>query len=255
MACLKTVSVPSHFVTPVGLGVLAATAAAWYVTWANTDQSMSLSAVPFTTLGTAGLTVFFALMTTIMIAMMLPAAFPMIMAYQLMIGRKAGVDGVSVARGTAAFTLPYFLVWGGFGVLSLGGLVSLGLMGIMSGLLSLAPGLVMVGAGMYQFTRAKEACLRHCQSLFSFMLGHWRDGESGAVRMGLSHASYCLGCCWLFMLVLLVTGAMSLVWMGLVSVMTFVEKVGFEKAVLSRVLGVLLVVLRLFFLLPGLLMT
>ncbi len=219
MAFLKTVSVPGQFVTPVGLGV------------------------------------FFALMTTMMIAMMLPAVLPMIMAYRLMIGRKAGVDGLPVARGTAAFTLPYFLVWGGFGVLSLAGLVSLGFMGPMSGLLSLAPGLVMVGAGVYQFTRAKEACLRHCQSPFSFMLGHWRDGDSGAVRMGLSHSSYCLGCCWLFMLVLFVTGAMSLVWMGLVSVMIFVEKAGFEKAVISQVLGVLLVVLGLVFLLPGLLLT
>ncbi len=248
------IGVARQFVTPVGLGVLLATGAAWYVTWASTDQFMSLSAVPLASLGTAGLAVFFTLMTTMMVAMMLPAAFPMIMSYRMMIGRKASENGVSVVKRTVAFTLPYFLVWGGFGMFSLAALFSLGLMGSMYGLLALAPGLVLVAAGAYQFTRAKEACLRHCQSPFSFMLGHWRDGNSGALRMGLSHASYCLGCCWLFMLVLFVTGAMSLVWMGLVSVMIFVEKIGLQRTILSRTLGALLIVLGIVLLLPALLM-
>jgi predicted metal-binding membrane protein len=128
-------------------------------------------------------------------------------------------------------------------VASVSALVILGLMGPVSGVVSLAPAAALLGAGGYQFTRAKEVCLEQCQTPFSFMLRHWRDGNLGAVRMGLSHASYCLGCCWLFMLALFLTGTMSLLWMGGVSLIIFVEKVGFKRALVSRVIGILLVLL------------
>src|SRR2546425_925023 len=77
----------------------------------------------------------------------------------------------------------------------------------------------------------------------SFVLHHWRSGRSGAVRMGFRHSMYCIGCCWLFMLVLFISGSMSLLWMGGLSVVIFAEKLGVRTIMFSRVIGVLLVAL------------
>jgi len=236
-------SLAFQFAAPVGIAVVSVTAFAWYVTWLSADSMLSLMMMPLTMLDSLEVGTFFALMTTMMIAMMLPAALPMIITYRRMVKAKKEFQSGRGEIRTVSFLAPYLLVWGGFGVASLSGLVILGLMGPMSGIMSSAPGVALLAAGGYQFTRAKEACLEQCQTPFSFMLSHWRDGNLGAVRMGLSHASYCIGCCWLFMLVLFLTGAMSLLWMGGVSLIIFVEKVGFKRALTSRIVGVLLILL------------
>ena len=75
-----------------------------------------------------------------------------------------------------------------------------------------------------------------------FVMRHWRSGRAGAIRMGLRHSFYCIGCCWLFMLVLFVTGAMSLLWMGLVSILIFIEKVGSRRFPASRAVAVVLLI-------------
>jgi len=80
-----------------------------------------------------------------------------------------------------------------------------------------------------------------------FALNHWRGGRLGAWRMGVRHAAYCIGCCWLFMLVLFVSGAMSLLWMGAISVAIFVEKLGWRPSLVSRGIGVVLVAVGVLF--------
>jgi len=233
----------SRFLTPTGFAVVGITGAAWYATFATTDSLMPLIGSPIT-LGPLQLLLFFALITTMMVAMMLPAALPMIVTYHGLTRLKDDSTTPRADRiGTALFTAPYFLVWGGFGLLSLLGLIALGLMKPLNGLAALAPAIILATAGLYQITHLKEACLLQCQSPVSFVMSHWREGRSGAVRMGLAHAFYCVGCCWLFMMVLFVTGAMSLLWMGGISVIIFVEKVGFKRLFVSRVLGVGLIVL------------
>jgi predicted metal-binding membrane protein len=236
-------SLAFQFVAPVGIAVVSVTALAWYLTWLSADSMASLMMMPLTMLGPLEVGGFFAMMTTMMVAMMLPAALPMIVSYRRMVKEKRGFDLRTREARSLSFVAPYLLVWGGFGVASLSGILILGIMGAMSGILALAPGVALLAAGGYQFTRAKEACLEECQTPFSFMLRHWRDGNLGAVRMGLSHASYCIGCCWLFMLVLFLTGAMSLFWMGGVSLIIFVEKVGFKRTLVSRMIGVILLLL------------
>jgi len=77
----------------------------------------------------------------------------------------------------------------------------------------------------------------------SFVLHHWRSGRIGAIRMGFRHSLYCIGCCWLFMLVLFISGSMSLLWMGGLSVVIFAERLGVRTILFSRVIGVLLVAL------------
>src|SRR6266571_5119433 len=141
------------------------------------------------------------------------------------------------------FFAPYFLVWGAFGVAALLALSALGLMGPMTGPLVFASAVTLVGAGLWQVTRTKEVCLTHCTSPMSFVLHHWRSGRSGAVRMGFRHSLYCIGCCWLFMLVLFVSGSMSLLWMGGLSVVIFAEKLGVRQDRFARAFGVVLVAL------------
>src|SRR5438552_18798944 len=123
--------------------------------------------------------------------------------------------------------------------------MGLGLVGSMltgPGLLLSAAALL--AAGVWQVTRTKEICLSHCTSPMSFVMRHWRSGRIGAIRMGLRHSLYCIGCCWLFMLVLFISGSMSLLWMGGISVVILTEKLGVRTEFFSRVIGVLLVGLR-----------
>jgi predicted metal-binding membrane protein len=79
-----------------------------------------------------------------------------------------------------------------------------------------------------------------------FVMQHWRNGRIGAMRMGFRHSLYCIGCCWLFMLVLFISGSMSLLWMGGLSVAIFVEKLGVRTLLFSRAIGIILVGLGVF---------
>ncbi len=220
------------------------TIVAWYVTWTTADPLMSLMMMPSALTGPIELGLFFVLITVMMVAMMLPAALPMIMTFH---GRTrmndSHIDGSKDVTATVAFVTPYFLLWGGFGVVSLFGLTMLGVMGPLTGPIAIIPAATLFAAGTYQITRVKQMCLSHCQSPLSFVMHHWRGGRMGAMRMGLSHALYCLGCCWLFMIALFVAGSMSLLWMGALSAVIFVEKVGFKQLLFSRVFGAMLVLL------------
>lgn len=227
---------------PMASAVALVVAIAWYVTWASADVMMMQAP---SMLGATDLAVFFALITVMMIAMMLPSALPMVLAYH---GLTRLEDGRAArpadAVGTVAFVIPYFLVWGFFGVAALLGLVALGLVGSMlAGPALVIPAATLVAAGLWQVTRTKGVCLAHCTSPASFVLHHWRTGRIGAMRMGLRHSVYCIGCCWLFMIVLFVAGAMSLAWMGGVSLMILMEKLGVRPLLVSRAIGVLLMAL------------
>jgi len=229
---------------PVAVLVGLVTVLAWYVTWSTADLSMALMDPMMTPMGPSSLATFFVLLVVMMVAMMLPSALPMILAYR---GLTRLEKGEPVRRadtlGTVLFVLPYFLVWGGFSVVALLGLMALGLLGPFTGALAFAPAVVFLAAGAYQFTRPKEVCLSHCESPMGFVMHHWRAGRSGAAGMGTRHALYCIGCCWLFMIVLFVVGAMSLVWMGIVAVFIFMEKVGSGRFPVARAIGVLLLIL------------
>jgi len=231
-----------HLTVPVAAAVALAVGAAWYATWTSADILTALTAPSL--LRSTDLVLFFALLVVMMVAMMLPSALPMIVAFRGMTRLEAGRPTKPADdAATALFIAPYFLVWGAFGVAALLALSALGLMGPMTGPLVFASAVTLVGAGLWQVTRTKEVCLTHCTSPMSFVLHHWRSGRSGAVRMGFRHSLYCIGCCWLFMLVLFVSGSMSLLWMGGLSIVIFAEKLGVRTTLFSRAIGVLLVAL------------
>jgi predicted metal-binding membrane protein len=86
-------------------------------------------------------------------------------------------------------------------------------------------GAALAAAGLYELTPLKAVCLRHCRSPMHFLLGGWRLGFGGAIRMGVEHGAYCVGCCWGLMVILFTLGVMSLFWMGVVAALIFAQKV------------------------------
>ena len=85
-------------------------------------------------------------------------------------------------------------------------------------------GVLLIGAGLYQLTPLKGACLKHCQNPLTFILHHWRPGKTGAFHMGLEHGSYCLGCCLFLMALLFVGGIMNLIWIAGIALYVGIEK-------------------------------
>src|SRR5437879_2254389 len=222
-----------HLTVPVAAAVRLAVGAAWYAPWTSADIWTALTAPSL--FRSTDLVLFFALLVVMMVAMMLPSALPMIVAFRGMTRLEAGRPTKHADdAATALFIAPYFLVWGAFGVAALLALSALGLMGTMTGPLAFASAVTLVAAGLWQVTRTKEVCLTHCTSPMSFVLHHWRSGRSGAVSMGFRHSLYCIGCCWLFMLVLFVSGSMSLLWMGGLLVVTFAEQPGGREDLCAR---------------------
>ena len=224
---------------PVAAAVVLVVAAAWYATWTSADFLMAVMAP--STITSTDLALFFALLLVMMVAMMLPSAMPMILAYRGLTRLEAGqIVRPADALGTFAFVGAYFLVWGAFGVAALFALMALRILGPWTGVAVLIPAGTLVAAGAWQVTRTKAVCLKHCTSPMGFVMHHWRSGRVGAWRMGLRHSLYCVGCCWLFMIVLFVAGSMSLVWMGGLSIAILAEKLGVRTAFLSRMIGLVL---------------
>lgn len=226
---------------PVAAVVVIVVAASWYVTWASSDLTMGVLMAPGMAAST-DLVLVFLLLVVMMVAMMLPSALPMVVTYHELSRLENGEPTKAPDRaGTAVFASAYFVIWGLFSLGAFVALSLLGFLGPLSGLWAVAPAGVLIAAGIWQVTRTKEVCLTHCQSPLGFVMQHWRSGRGGAWRMGADHALYCIGCCWLFMLALFVTGAMSLLWMGLISLAIFVEKTGWRPAAVVRAIGALFV--------------
>jgi predicted metal-binding membrane protein len=95
--------------------------------------------------------------------------------------------------------------------------------------------------GLYQFTRQKRACLSHCRSPLGFVMQNWREGRLGALRMGLHHGLYCLGCCWVLFAAPVAAGIMSLAWMLLLTLVLFAEKVLPQGQRIAKAIGLLFV--------------
>jgi predicted metal-binding membrane protein len=182
-----------------------------------------------------------------MIAMMTPSAAPMILLYAG-VTRRAQVQGRlrpgSVS--TAAFAGGYLLAWFGFSLaatclmwaLEQTGLISAMTMASASAWLSAA---VLVLAGLYQLSPLKRICLRHCRHPAEFLSRHWRPGSTGALRMGLEHGAYCVGCCWILMTLLFIGGIMNVLWIGILALFVIIEKIAPRGAVLGWIGGLILV--------------
>jgi predicted metal-binding membrane protein len=196
------------------------------VAWIVTVERMSGTDMgPGTNLGGAGW--FVGIWVTMMAAMMLPSAAPMVLLFDHVSAERARRGRSFVP--TWIFAASYLVVWMIYGLVAYG--IYHGIRSLDLGFLTwhrdgpYVAGALVALAGIYELTPLKNVCLRHCRSPMHFVVGGWRDGIGGAVRMGTAHGAYCVGCCWGLMLILFALGVMSLFWMGVVAALIFAQKV------------------------------
>ncbi|WP_296427939.1 DUF2182 domain-containing protein [Yoonia sp.] len=181
-------------------------------------RPVGMNMMPMVTVGAL-----FPMWAVMMAAMMLPTMVPTLTTYErLMIsadGTRAGWLGV---------LLGYFVVWVAFAAVI--AVVQVALIGFaLVDSLGIATsggvaGAVMIAVGAFQFTRAKEVCHGVCHAPMTYFMGHWKTGFMGGLRMGLGLGAFCVGCCWGFMVLGFVGGVMSLLWMGLATILMIFEK-------------------------------
>ena len=163
--------------------------------------------------------------TVMMAAMMLPSTAPLVLLY----GRQANTTGSTLLMAG------YLLVWAAVGLAAYG--VDMGIMDPPDGAIAG----VLIAAGVYQLTPLKRACLKRCRNPVDFLVTHWHSGRIGALRLGAEHGAYCVGCCWALMVVLVVAGAMGLVWVIAIAGAIAAEKLLPAGQWLGRLGGIALV--------------
>jgi predicted metal-binding membrane protein len=176
------------------------------------------------------------------LAMMLPTAAPMVMTYAE-IAETAARKGEVVAS-PLVLIAGYVTVWLGaaLALAALQGLFTrLALIdAAMATASPLFSGALFIGAGLYQFSALKHACVTQCQHPFRFFFANWTAEPRGVFRLGVRQGLYCLGCCWAMMLLMFAVGVMNVVWMAALGTVMAIEKI-FATMRFSRVLGVVFV--------------
>jgi len=175
-------------------------------------------------------------------AMMLPSAAPMILAYTEIADTAARKGGRIVSP--FAIAAGYLTVWLGFAAAAT--LVQTILIRASfaehTPVSDFFPGALFVGAGLYQFSTLKHACLTQCQRPFPFFFTNWTTTPRGIFRLGFRQGLYCLGCCWAMMLVMFAAGAMNVVWMSALAVAMTIEKIGVGNRVTYAIGGGLIAI-------------
>jgi predicted metal-binding membrane protein len=102
-------------------------------------------------------------------------------------------------------------------------------------------GLLLIGAGIFQFSPVKRRSLGACRTPMGFLMTSWRDGKTGAFRMGLHHGTLCFRCCWALMILLFVLGVMNLAWVAVLAIFVLAEKVSRRGEAISMIGGVVMI--------------
>ncbi|MBI4607625.1 MAG: DUF2182 domain-containing protein [Candidatus Rokubacteria bacterium] len=238
-------------------GLAGLTAFAWLGLWLRGDgMEMGALAPRLLPWRLADLGAAAVMWATMMVAMMLPSAAPVLLLFSGAQRKRKGQAAKEAARLTALFAFGYLVVWFGWSLLAAA------LQWALQGLLLLSPHLAATSlllsaaflllAGLYQFTPLKAACLVQCQSPLGFLLARWREGRWGALGMGLHHGAYCVGCCWALMGLLFVGGVMNLLWVAALAGFILLEKAVARGPWLSRATGLVLIGWGLYVLQSGL---
>jgi len=174
---------------------------------------------------------------------MAPAAAPMVLTFAALNRRRRQSQKPYVPTGF--FLLGYLIAWTIFSALATVA------QRFMHGAALLSPAMmstsaafgagILIVAGIFQLTPLKHACLSQCRTPLSFIMTEWREGIGGALWMGLKLGAFCLGCCWVLMLLLFVTGVMNLVWVGVITAFVLVEKMAPAAKWVSRAGGIALI--------------
>jgi predicted metal-binding membrane protein len=228
--------------------LLTLAALAWaLVVW----QALSLSAASAMggAMGASGLTMgmgaalFLAIWVAMMVAMMFPSSAPVILMFSaIATGKRQRGQAYTP---TWIFVAGYLLVWSLAGVVAY--LAALGIDALAARSMLLAGnagrigGALLIVAGLYQLTPLKNVCLAKCRTPIQFLMTSWRDGAGGALRMGIEHGAYCLGCCWLLFVILFPLGMMNIAALALLTALIFAEKVFPFGRLVSAAAGVALI--------------
>lgn len=214
----------------IGLGLVVVCALAWiFMAWqaaTMADMSAMHGMQSATQWRLADLGMIYLMWVVMMIAMMVPAASPMITAFATINRRRR--DAGSAHVGTAVFLLGYLIAWSLFSVAATGlhwAFESVGwLTPMMESASPMLSAVLFAAAGLYQWTPLKDVCLNRCRTPMGFVLAEWRDGTLGAVVMGLRHGLFCIGCCAALMGLLFAVAVMDLRWVAAVAVLVTIEK-------------------------------
>jgi predicted metal-binding membrane protein len=215
----------------------------WAATWAfEKDMMLAMGG----TKNALSLAIFTSIWTVGMAAMMFPAIVPMVALYNRFVN-AGGTNQVSVGEHphkthsakVILFVSCYLVVWSLTGIGLLLGWSEMMLLVDGSTVQSLhyVFASVLIISGIYQFTPLKSKCLGYCESPMSFFMKRWSAGTAGAVKMGLYHGLYCLGCCWPYFLLMVALGWMNLAWMALFAAMIFGEKIWSRGIWVARLAG------------------
>ncbi len=220
----------------VALCLAALSALAWWWLWQGGGATDAMPGMDMAGMDMAGMAMpapqldiaYFAsaalMWAIMMVAMMLPSAAPMILLHDRF-SRKNGFGGAA----TLAFGLGYLAVWSGFALLAAASQAALTAAGVVEqasitiGNPQIAAALLVLAA-IYEISGLKQVCLSQCQSPVMFLTRYWRGGVAGGLSMGLRHGAFCLGCCWVLMLLLFVGGVMNLAWIAALTVVVVGEK-------------------------------
>ena len=230
-------------------GIAVVSILAWmymiYLVWGmkNLDMGMEMSGPHLHSWGVMDFSLMFVMWTVMMVAMMVPSTTPMVLMFASINRRRS--ERLDPIAPTGMFLLGYLSAWAWYSALA-----TLGQWGLHSAALlsptmvSTSPilgGVLLLAAGIFQFTPLKYACLTRCRSPLGFLLNEWREGIRGAFIMGLRSGNYCVVCCWALMSLMFVAGVMSLLWMAVIAAFVLVEKVAPGGQWVSRISGLLLI--------------
>jgi predicted metal-binding membrane protein len=232
----------------VRLGLIGSLFALAAVAWLVTDDRMAgMDMGPGTDPGSLGFWV--TAWVVMMAAMMFPSISPMVLIYARVQEGKRQKGQAAPVGATALFVAGYLLTWSlaglaGFAILSFGHELSPAFLDWDAAGPYVA-GAVIVAAAIYQLTPLKDVCLSKCRGPLDFLLNAWKPGRVGALRMGIEHGAWCVGCCWALMAALIALGVMSIGWMVFIAALIAVEKLLPWKAIANRSIAVVLLVLGL----------
>jgi predicted metal-binding membrane protein len=184
----------------------------------------------------------FAMWVLMMIGMMTSSVAPMILMYAR-VGRQAATQDKPFAA-SGWFAAGYLLAWTSFSLVATSLQWALERAALLTPMMESASNIlgaiVLILAGLYQWTPLKEACLAYCQSplLFIQQQGGFRGDPGGALALGFRHGIYCIGCCWALMALLFVGGVMNLLWIAVLAILILLEKLTPLGRVVARSAGV-----------------
>lgn len=194
----------------------------------------------------------FTMWAVMMVGMMTPSVAPMVLLYAA-VGRNAAASGRPLAA-TGWFVAGYLSAWTAFSLAATGAQWTLTRLALLTPMMASASGvfggIVLLTAGLYQWSPLKDTCLHQCQTPLGFLMsrGGFRSNPFAALRLGAEHGAYCVGCCWVLMTLLFVGGIMNVLWIAGLTILILVEKIVPMGRLTPRVAGAVIATAGVFLL-------